>query len=202
MSTGKIILIVIALLGFFGVAGFIGQFNGLRTLENGVQMSWANVENQYQRRYDLIPNIVETVKGEANFEKSTLTEVIEARSRMGGVIKMDESMLSDERAMKKFQEAQNSLGGALQRLMMVTENYPNLKANAAFRDLRVQLEGCENRINVARDNFNSEVNDYNSYIRRFPNNIIAGMFNFDKKGYFKAASGAENAPEVEFDFNK
>jgi len=142
MSTGKIILIVLAVLAIMCGGAFIGQFNEIRTLENGVQVSWANVENQYQRRYDLIPNIVETVKGEANFEKSTLTEVIEARSKMGGVIKMDDKMLGDERAMKRFQEAQNSLGGALQRLMMVTENYPNLKANAAFRDLRVELEGC------------------------------------------------------------
>jgi LemA protein len=115
MSTGKIILIVLAVLAIMCGGAFIGQFNEIRTLENGVQVSWANVENQYQRRYDLIPNIVETVKGEANFEKSTLTEVIEARSKMGGVIKMDDKMLGDERAMKRFQEAQNSLGGALQR---------------------------------------------------------------------------------------
>ncbi len=198
MSTGKIVLIVIVVLAFISGCAFIGQFNGLRTLENGVQMSLANVENQYQRRYDLIPNIVETVKGEANFEKSTLTEVIEARSRMGGVIKMDESMLSDERAMKKCQEAQNSLGGALQRLMMVTENYPNLKANAAFRDLRVQLEGCENRIAESRRQFNVAVNNLNNKVRTFPGVFVAGFAGVTPKVPFSAVTGADVAPTVKF----
>ncbi len=198
MSTGKIILIVLAVLAFIGGATLIGQFNGIRTLENGVQMSWANVENQYQRRYDLIPNIVESVKGEANFEKSTLTEVIEARSRMGGVMKMDESMLGDERAMKRFQEAQNSLGGALQRLMMLTENYPNLKANAAFRDLRVELEGCENRIAEARRQFNKSVNDLNNKVRTFPGVLVAGIAGVTPKVPFSAVTGADVAPTVKF----
>lgn len=198
MSTGKIILIVLAVLAFILGAGFIGQFNGIRTLENGVQMSWANVETQYQRRYDLIPNIVESVKGEANFEQSTLTEVIEARSRMGGVMKMDESMLGDERAMKRFQEAQNSLGGALQRLMMLTENYPNLKANAAFRDLRVELEGCENRIAEARRQFNKSVNDLNNKVRTFPGVLVAGFAGVTPKVPFSSVTGADVAPTVKF----
>ena len=198
MSTGKIILIVLAVLAFMCGGAFIGQFNDIRTLENGVQMSWANVENQYQRRYDLIPNIVESVKGEANFEKSTLTEVIEARSRMGGVMKMDESMLGDERAMKRFQEAQNSLGGALQRLMMLTENYPNLKANAAFRDLRVELEGCENRIAEARRQFNKSVNDLNNKVRTFPGVLVAGIAGVTPKVPFSSVTGADVAPTVKF----
>lgn len=198
MSTGKIILIVLAVLAFICGASLIGQFNGIRTLENGVQMSWANVENQYQRRYDLIPNIVESVKGEVNFEKSTLTEVIEARSRMGGVMKMDESMLGDERAMKRFQEAQNSLGGALQRLMMLTENYPNLKANAAFRDLRVELEGCENRIAEARRQFNKSVNDLNNTVRTFPGVLVAGIAGVTPKVPFSSVTGADVAPTVKF----
>lgn len=198
MSTGKIILIVIGVLAFILGGTFISQFNNIRTLENGVQMGWANVENQYQRRYDLIPNIVESVKGEANFEKSTLTEVIEARSRMGGVMKMDEKMLSDERAMKRFQEAQNSLGGALQRLMMLTENYPNLKANAAFRDLRVELEGCENRIAEARRQFNAAVNSLNNSVRTFPGIFVAGFAGVTPKVPFSAVTGADMAPTVKF----
>lgn len=198
MSTGKIILIVIGVLAFILGGTFISQFNNIRTLENGVQMGWANVENQYQRRYDLIPNIVESVKGEANFEKSTLTEVIEARSRMGGVMKMDEKMLSDERAMKRFQEAQNSLGGALQRLMMLTENYPNLKANAAFRDLRVELEGCENRIAEARRQFNAAVNSLNNSVRTFPGVFVAGFAGVTPKVPFSAVTGADVAPTVKF----
>lgn len=198
MSTGKIILIVIGAIAFILGAGFISQFNNIRTLENGVQMSWANVENQYQRRYDLIPNIVESVKGEVNFEKSTLTEVIEARSRMGGVMKMDEKMLGDERAMKRFQEAQNSLGGALQRLMMLTENYPNLKANAAFRDLRVELEGCENRIAESRRQFNAAVNTLNNRVRTFPGVFVAGFAGVTPKVPFSSVTGADVAPTVKF----
>lgn len=198
MSTGKIILIVIGVLAFILGAGFIGQFNNIRTLENGVQMSWANVENQYQRRYDLIPNIVESVKGEANFEKSTLTEVIEARSRMGGVMKMDEKMLGDDRAMKRFQDAQNSLGGALQRLMMLTENYPNLKANAAFRDLRVELEGCENRIAESRRQFNAAVNTLNNSVRTFPGVFVAGFAGVTPKVPFSSVTGADVTPTVTF----
>lgn len=198
MSTGKIILIVIGVLAFILGAVFIGQFNTIRTLENGVQMSWANVETQYQRRYDLIPNIVESVKGEVNFEKSTLTEVIEARSRMGGVMKMDDKMLGDERAMKRFQEAQNSLGGALQRLMMLTENYPNLKANAAFRDLRVELEGCENRIAESRRQFNAAVNTLNNSVRTFPGVFVAGFAGVTPKVPFSSVTGADVAPTVKF----
>lgn len=197
----KILLTVFggfALIAFILGAIFVGQFNSLRTLENGVQMSWANVENQYQRRYDLIPNIVESVKGEANFEKSTLAEVIDARSRMGGVMKMDEKMLGDERAMKRFQEAQNSLGGALQRLMMVTENYPNLKANAAFRDLRVELEGCENRIAEARRQFNVSVNNLNNKVRTFPGVFVAGFAGVTPKVPFSAVAGSDVAPTVKF----
>ena len=150
----KIILIIIAVIAIIGVVigvRTIGIYNQIIAFDESVKEKWAQVENAYQRRFDLIPNIVASVQGEANFEKSTLTEIVDARSRMGGVVKVDENMLNDEAAMKRFQETQASLGEALQRLMMVTENYPTLQSNKGFQDLRVQLEGAENRISVERD---------------------------------------------------
>ena len=157
------------------------------------------MENAYQRRLDLIPNLVKTVQGAADYEKGTLTEVIEARAKATSV-QVDPSNLTEE-SIAKFQAAQDQLSSALSRLMVVVERYPELKANENFLELQAQLEGTENRIAVERGKFNETVNDYNSYIRRFPNNIIAGMFNFDKKGYFKATEGADKAPDVEFNFN-
>ncbi|MCF0221772.1 MAG: LemA family protein [Fibrobacter sp.] len=192
-------LAAIVLLGIVIIGKSVGTYNTIISLDEGVKAQWAQVENTYQRRFDLIPNIVATVQGEADFEKSTLTAVVDARSHMGGVVKVDGDMLGDEVAMKRFQEGQASLGNALQRLMMVTENYPNLKSNAAFQDLRVELEGSENRIAVERMKYNEVVKEYNTTIRQFPNNIIAGFAGASPKVPFSADAGASSAPQVKFD---
>lgn len=192
-------LVAVILLGVIIVGKSVSVYNKIIELDEGVKAQWAQVENTYQRRFDLIPNIVATVQGEANFEKSTLTEVIDARSHMGGVIKVDQDMLGDEVAMKRFQENQATLGGALQRLMAVTENYPNLKSNAAFQDLRVELEGSENRIATERMKYNEVVKDYNTTIRQFPNNLIAGFAGASPKVPFAADAAASTAPVVKFD---
>jgi LemA protein len=197
----KIILIMIAAIAILGVVigvRAIGIYNQIIALDESVKEKWAQVENAYQRRFDLIPNIVASVQGEANFEKSTLTEIVDARSRMGGVVKVDENMLNDEAAMKRFQETQASLGGALQRLMMVTENYPTLQSNKGFQDLRVQLEGAENRISVERKRYNEIVKEYNTLIRQFPTNLVAGFAGASPKVPFAADASASTAPNVEF----
>ena len=197
----KIILIMIAAIAIIGVligVRAIGIYNPIIAFDESVKEKWAQVENAYQRRFDLIPNIVASVQGEANFEKSTLTEIVDARSRMGGVVKVDENMLNDEAAMKRFQETQASLGGALQRLMMVTENYPTLQSNKGFQDLRVQLEGAENRISVERKRYNEIVKDYNTLIRQFPTNLVAGFAGASPKVPFAADATASTAPKVEF----
>lgn len=173
-------------------------YNQMVTMEESVNAAWAQVENVYQRRMDLIPNLVETVKGYAAQEQETLTAVTEARSRAGGVMNVDENLLNDPEAFARFQQAQNSLGSALQRLLVVTENYPELKSNQNFLALQDQLEGTENRIAVERKRFNDAVRAYNTLIRRFPKNIIANMAGFERKNYFEAAAGAETAPKVEF----
>jgi LemA protein len=180
-------------------AMFVKPYNKMVQKDEECSKAWANVENAYQRRMDLIPNLVKTVQGAADYEKGTLTEVIEARAKATSV-QVDPSNLTEE-SLAKFQAAQDQLSSALSRLMVVVERYPELKANQNFLELQAQLEGTENRIAVERGKFNETVNDYNSYIRRFPNNIVAGMFNFDKKGYFKATEGADKAPDVEFNFN-
>ena len=180
-------------------AMFVKPYNKMVQKDEECSKAWANVENAYQRRLDLIPNLVKTVQGAADYEKGTLTEVIEARAKATSV-QVDPSNLTEE-SLAKFQAAQDQLSSALSRLMVVVERYPELKANQNFLELQAQLEGTENRIAVERGKFNETVNDYNSYIRRFPNNIVAGMFNFDKKGYFKATEGADKAPDVEFNFN-
>lgn len=172
------------------------RYNSLVTKEESVTAAWSQVENVYQRRADLIPNLVNTVKGYADFEKSTLTAVIEARSKATSVT-IDPKNLNAE-SIQQFQKAQDGLGSALSRLMVVVERYPDLKANQNFMDLQSQLEGTENRITVERRNFNMAAQDYNTQIRRFPSNIFAGMFGFDKKAYFEAETGAEKAPEVKF----
>ncbi|MBQ7079831.1 MAG: LemA family protein [Fibrobacter sp.] len=199
MKKALIALIVVAVILLIIVGKCIGTYNHIIALEEGVKAQWAQVENTYQRRFDLIPNLVSTVQGEANFEKSTLTEVMEMRSRMGGTVKLDESLMNDEAALKRFQEMQGSLGGALQRLMAVSENYPDLKSNKSFQELRVQLEGAENRIAVERKRYNETVKDYNTTIRQFPTNLVAGFAGASPKALFSADAGASVAPKVQFD---
>lgn len=183
-------IIVIILL--WGVSGY----NGLVSQEEGVQNAWSNVETQYQRRSDLIPNLVNTVKGYATHEKTTLEGVVKARSEATQV-KVDPTNLTPEKLMQ-YQKAQGNVSAALGRLLMITENYPQLQANENFLELQAQLEGTENRITVARKDFNDAAKAYNVSIRRFPRNILAGMFGFEKKTYFEAEEGAEKAPEVKF----
>ena len=197
-KTLKTVLIIVGVVLVLA-AMFVKPYNKMVQKDEECSKAWANVENAYQRRMDLIPNLVKTVQGAADYEKGTLTEVIEARSKATSV-QVDPSNLTEE-SIAQFQAAQDQLSSALSRLMVVVERYPELKANQNFLELQAQLEGTENRIAVERGKFNETVNDYNSYIRKFPNNIVAGICNFDKKGYFKAAAGAENAPDVEFNFN-
>ena len=175
---------------------FAGTYNNLVSNEETVTSQWAQVQNVYQRRLDLIPNLVNTVKGYADFEKSTLTAVIEARAKATQVT-VDPSKLSTEN-IDRFQQSQGELSSALGRLMVVLEKYPELKANQNFLELQSQLEGTENRIAVERQKFNETAKIYNTYLRSFPNNIFSGMYGFEKKGYFEASSGAEKAPEVKF----
>jgi len=171
-------------------------YNSMVEKNEAVTAQWAQVENVYQRRADLIPNLVKTVKGYAEFEKSTLTEVIEARAKATSItVKADD--LNPE-TIKKFQDAQSQLSGALSRLMVTVERYPNLKANQNFLELQAQLEGTENRIAVERKKFNEATQSYNSYIKKFPRVFYASWFDFEKKGYFEADTGADQVPEVEF----
>lgn len=171
-------------------------YNSMVEKDETITGQWAQVENVYQRRADLIPNLVNTVKGYADHEKETLTAVIEARSKATQTT-IDPSKLTPE-MIQNFQQAQDGLSSALSKLMVVVERYPDLKANQNFLELQAQLEGTENRITVERKKFNDAVKDYNAYIRKFPKNIIAGMFDFDKRAYFEASEGAEKAPEVKF----
>ncbi|AKQ47145.1 LemA family protein [Rufibacter radiotolerans] len=188
------------LLYFFGLVVLLSQtscgYNDMVTKDEQVSSSWAQVQNAYQRRADLIPNLVNTVKGAANFEKSTLEAVINARAKATS-IQLNADQLTPEN-MAKFQEAQSQLSGSLSRLMATAEAYPDLKANQNFLELQAQLEGTENRITVERQKFNGSVQDYNSYIRAFPRNFFAGWFGFEKKGYFEADAGAQKAPTVTF----
>ncbi len=186
------------LLLFVVLAGVLSScgYNTMVEKDESVQQLWAQVEAQYQRRADLIPNLVATVKGAADYEKETLTAVIEARSKATSV-NIDPSNL-DQAALNKFQAAQGELSSALSRLLVSVERYPDIKFNQNFRDLQVQLEGTENRITVARQRFNEGVQGYNGYIRKFPNNLFAGLFGFEKKAYFEAEAGSEKAPEVSF----
>jgi len=196
LSTGWIVAIAIIFVLFLLAVWGTSSYNNLVTKEETVNQSWANVQNVYQRRSDLIPNLVATVKGVANFEKSTLTAVIEARAKATSVNINPKNL--DEASLQKFQAAQDGLSSALSRLMVVVERYPELKATQNFAELQAQLEGTENRITVERRNFNEAAQAYNTYLRRFPNSIFAGMFGFQKKAYFAAQKGAENAPKVEF----
>ena len=187
-----IILAVVAILVIWAVS----VYNGLVTMDENVSGQWANVETQYQRRADLIPNLVNTVKGYATHEKETLEGVVAARSQ-ATQIKVDAADLTPEK-LAQYQKAQGAVTSALGKLLAITENYPDLKANQNFLELQAQLEGTENRIHVARKNFNDAAQAYNTNIRRFPKNIFAGMFGFDKKAYFEAEEGSEKAPKVEF----
>lgn len=187
--------IVLGLVALLGIGG-CNSYNGLVSKEEAVKKSWGQVENVYQRRMDLIPNLVNTVKGAANFEQGTLEKVIQARANATSM-KIDPSNLSPEQ-IKKFQSAQGELSTALGRLMAISEAYPELKATENFSELQSQLEGTENRIAVERNRFNEVVGDYNTSVRRFPSNIFAGIFGFTQKGYFEADKGAEKAPEVKF----
>jgi len=195
-KTLLIVLIVIAVLVFWGFSWGISTGNKMVAMDEGVAASWSQVENVYQRRSDLIPNLVNTVKGYADFEKSTLTAVIEARAKATQVT-VDPTKLTPA-SMQQFQQAQGGLSSALGRLMVVAEKYPDLKANDQFLNLQAQLEGTENRITVERQKFNEIARSYNTYIRQFPNMIIASMRNFEKKAYFEAEKGAEKAPKVQF----
>jgi LemA protein len=193
-----IIIAVIAIAVLMIVQCGTSSYNKIVTMDEEVTSEWAEVQNQYQRRYDLIPNLVATVKGYASHESDVYTQVAEARSKAGGVVNVDEKILSDPEAFARYQKVQDQLGSSLQRLLMVTENYPELKADQNFLALQDQLEGTENRITVARKRFNDSAKIYNSYIRRFPTNIIANMSNFEKKQYFTASTEAQSAPKVAF----
>ena len=188
-----IILIIIAV-----AAGLclMSSYNGLVKAETEIDSVWANVESSYQRRADLIPNLVNTVKGQANFEQQTLTNVIEARAKATQT-KIDPSNLTEEQ-LNEFQQNQNQVGSALSRLLVTVEQYPQLKANEGFMNLQAQLEGTENRINVARNKFNEAARIYNEKVRQFPTKLAAMIFGFKAKPYFKSAAGAENAPTVNF----
>lgn len=196
MKKSYIILIVVAVILIGGFVWVKNTYNGLVKADEGVSAAWAQVENVYQRRADLIPNLVATVKGYAAHESETLESVVAARSKATQVT-VDPADLS-EAQIEKFNEAQGELSSALGRLLMITENYPDLKANENFRDLQAQLEGTENRIATERMKFNETARAYNTKMRSFPTNIIASIFGFEKKGYFEAQAGAETAPKVEF----
>ncbi|MEG1573108.1 MAG: LemA family protein [Bacteroidales bacterium] len=202
MKFSKTLIITLVIVGAVLLCGLglTRMYNTMVTTDEGVTNAWAQVENVYQRRADLIPNLVNTVKGAADFEKSTLTAVVEARAAATAV-KIDPTNLSPEK-LASFQKAQDGLSSAISRLLVSVERYPELKANQNFMNLQAQLEGTENRITVERNKFNETVKVYNTLIRRFPRNLLANLFGFEKKGYFQAKEGAENAPEVEFDFAK
>lgn len=196
MKKSHIILIVVAVIILSIFFWFKNTYNGMVTMQENVSAQWSNVENQYQRRLDLIPNLVNTVKGYAEHEQNTLNGVVEARAKATQMqINLDNL---DEAAMKKLNTVQGELSTALSKLMAISENYPDLKANENFRDLQAQLEGTENRIAVERRKFNDTARTYNTGIRQFPQNMLAGMFGFTPKPYFEANAGAENAPKVEF----
>jgi LemA protein len=196
MKKSYIVLIVIGVLILSVFFWFKGSYNSMVKMSESVSAQWSNVESQYQRRADLIPNLVNTVKGYAEHEQTTLTEVMEARAQATQMrVNFDQL---NESSLQKLNNVQGELSSALSRLMAVAENYPNLKANQNFLDLQTELSGTENRIAVERRKFNDEARQYNSTIRMFPKNMVAGMFGFLPKPYFEAAAGSEKAPEVQF----
>ena len=189
-----IVLLLIVMTG----ACVVGPYNTMVTKDEDVNEKWSQVENVYQRRMDLIPNLVNTVKGYAQHEQETFKAVTEARAKAGGTMQISGEALSNPATFQNFQQAQNSLGGALSRLMVVMEKYPELKANENFMKLQDELSGTENRIATERRRFNKSAKEFNTFIRKFPKNIIANMFGFDKKPYFQAAEEAKTAPKVDF----
>ncbi len=196
MKKKWITIIVIAVIALFFYSSIKGNYNKMVAMDEGVKSQWAQVENVYQRRADLIPNLVNTVKGYAEHEQETLTGVIEARAKATSTT-IDPSNLNTE-SIQAFQQAQSGLSSALSRLMVVVERYPNLKANQNFLELQTQLEGTENRITVERQKFNSSAQTFNTFIKQFPKNIYANTFGFEEKAYFKAQENAQEAPKVEF----
>ncbi|MBO5235846.1 MAG: LemA family protein [Spirochaetaceae bacterium] len=194
VAIGIILVLIVA-----GCSFYTGNYNKMVTLDEQVSNKWAQVQNQYQRRYDLIPNLVETVKGYASHESQVFTDIAEARSKVGGITQLSAADLSDPVKVQQFQAAQASLGGALQRLLSITENYPELQANSNFLALQDELEGTENRITIARQDYNDAVTNFNTTIRRFPQNIIAGISGFTSKANFSADVAAQSAPSVSFD---
>jgi LemA protein len=198
VGLGLVGLIIVAIIVF---ATATGTYNNLVSLKQGVDGKWAEVQNQYQRRTDLIPNLVQTVSGAANFEKSTLIAVTDARASVGQV-KLDPNHApTDPAQLQQFEAAQSSLGNAISRLLVVSENYPDLKSNQNFLDLQAQLEGTENRITTARNYFNQAAQDYNTAIKTFPTVLFAGMMGFTERPYFQAVAGSDVPPPVHFDFN-
>ncbi len=198
MKKWLIPVIVIAVLGIIIYSLTVGFNNTAITKQENARLTWSNVESSYQRRNDLITNLVKTVQGAADFERGTLTDVIEARSKATGVT-IDPSNITPEQ-MQQFQQAQGQVSSALSRLLVTVERYPDIKSNQNFLQLQSQLEGTENRINVARNRYNEAVTDYNTYIRTFPNSMFAGWFGFDPMVRFEADAGSEDAPDVDFDF--
>jgi LemA protein len=194
------VLVIIIFFAVVAALGLMGSYNRLVKLQQSVDQSWAQVQNVYQRRADLIPNLVNTVSGAANFEKSTLIAVTDARASVGRVQLDPNKAPSDAAQLEQFQAAQGQLSNALSRLLVVVERYPELKANQSFLGLQAQLEGTENRISVERGNFNTAVQNYNTAVRSFPTNLIAGMFGFAPRPFFAAQPGAERAPAVNFNF--
>ena len=192
--------LLIVLLGLIVLMGGCGSYNRLVGLSQDVDSKWAQVQTDYQRRYDLIPNLVNTVSGAANFEKSTLTEITRARASVGQAQVNRNQAPASQAELEQFQRAQDQLSSAVSRLLVVVERYPDLKANSGFRDLQAQLEGTENRIAVARRDFNLAVQNYNTAVKRFPTVLLAGLFGFPPKPYFQSAAGAETPPKVQFDF--
>ena len=201
MKTVLIVLGVLAAIVVIGILFLTGQYNSLVNRAQAVDAQWAQVQNVYQRRADLIPNLVATVSGAANFEKSTLTEVTNARASVGKV-QINPTGTPTAAQLAQFEQAQGALSSALSRLLVVAENYPTLKATANFQELQAQLEGTENRISVERGRFNELARDYNSAIKRVPAVFFAGIFGFAEKPYFAAKPGADQPPAVQFDFSK
>ncbi len=191
---------LIILLGLILFIGGCGSYNRLVGFSQDVDSKWAQVQTDYQRRFDLIPNLVNTVAGAANFEKSTLTEITRARASVGQTQMKPNQAPANQAELERFQQAQDQLSSALSRLLVVVERYPDLKANSNFRDLQAQLEGTENRIAVARRDFNLAVQNYNTAVKRFPTVLLAGVLGFHPKPYFQSAGGAETPPKVQFDF--
>jgi len=199
IKTLLIVVAVIAVIGFSLYSFFGGNYNKMVSMEEEVKSQWGQVENVYQRRFDLIPNLVATVKGYAKHEEDVFKGIADARSKAGGVMNVSNEVLNDPEAFSRFQKAQSELGSALQRLLVVTENYPELKADANFIALQDQLEGTENRIAVERKRYNDVVKIYNVFIKQFPRSLVANMSGFREKAYFNADEAAEKAPTVSFE---